>query len=81
MVDIRAAENRAMRALAAIMAVATGVLFAEGRSLDKILDMASTLEPVAGRFAVSFFTVGTLAAALVFSVATAVAGVKAMLGM
>ena len=48
----------------AIMAVATGVLFAEGRSLDKILDMASTLEPVAGRFAVSFFMVGTLAAGL-----------------
>lgn len=47
-----------------IMLVATGVLFAEGKGIVKILDMAATLEPVAGRFAVAFFMVGTLAAGL-----------------
>ena len=48
----------------AIMAVATGALFAHGRGVEKILDMAATLEPVAGRFAVAFFMVGTLSAGL-----------------
>ena len=48
----------------AIMMVATGALFAEGKGIEKILDMAATLEPVAGRFAVAFFMVGTLAAGL-----------------
>ena len=47
-----------------VMAVAAGVLFAQGRGLEKILDIATTLEPVAGRFAVSFFMVGVLAAGL-----------------
>ena len=47
-----------------IIAVATGALFAQGRGIEKILDMAATLEPVAGRFAVAFFMVGTLAAGL-----------------
>ena len=47
-----------------IVMVATGVLFAQGRGIDRILDMAETLEPVAGRFAVAFFMVGTLAAGL-----------------
>ena len=47
-----------------IMAVATGALFAHGKGIEKILDMAVTLEPVAGRFAVAFFMVGTLAAGL-----------------
>jgi Mn2+/Fe2+ NRAMP family transporter len=47
-----------------IMMVSTGVLFAEGKGIVKILDMAGTLEPVAGRFAVAFFMVGTLAAGL-----------------
>ena len=47
-----------------VMAVAAGVLFAQGRGLEKILDIAATLEPVAGRFAVSFFMVGVLAAGL-----------------
>lgn len=48
----------------AIMAVAMGALFAQGRGIGRILDMAATLEPVAGRFAVAFFMVGTLAAGL-----------------
>ncbi len=47
-----------------IMAVAAGVLFAHGKGIEKILDMAATLEPIAGRWAVSFFMVGTLAAGL-----------------
>ena len=47
-----------------IVAVATGALFAQGKGIEKILDMAATLEPVAGRFAVAFFMVGTLAAGL-----------------
>ena len=48
----------------AIMLVATGVLFAQGKGIVRILDMASTLEPVAGRFAVAIFMVGTLSAGL-----------------
>ena len=47
-----------------VMAVAAGALFAHGRGLEKILDIAATLEPVAGRFAVSLFMVGVLAAGL-----------------
>ena len=47
-----------------IVMVATGVLFAQGRGVDRILDMAGTLEPVAGRFAVALFMAGTLAAGL-----------------
>ncbi len=47
-----------------VIAVAAGVLFANGRGIEKILDMAGTLEPVAGRFAVSLFMVGTLSAGL-----------------
>ena len=47
-----------------IVAVATGALFVQGKGIEKILDMAATLEPVAGRFAVAFFMVGTLAAGL-----------------
>lgn len=49
---------------ASVMAVATGALFAEGRGIDKILDMAATLEPLAGKFAVVIFMAGTLAAGL-----------------
>jgi Mn2+/Fe2+ NRAMP family transporter len=47
-----------------IIAVATNTLFAQGRGLEKILDIASTLEPLVGRFAVSVFMVGALAAGL-----------------
>jgi Mn2+/Fe2+ NRAMP family transporter len=47
-----------------VMAVAAGALFAHGKGIDRILDMAATLEPVAGRFAVALFMVGTLAAGL-----------------
>ena len=47
-----------------IMAVAAGALFAHGKGVERILDMAATIEPLAGRFAVAFFMVGTLAAGL-----------------
>ena len=49
---------------AAIMITATGALFHEGRTIEKVLDMVYTLEPVAGRFAVVIFVVGTLSAGL-----------------
>lgn len=48
----------------AIMAIATSVLFAEGKVVTKVLDMVYALEPFAGRFAVAIFFVGTLAAGL-----------------
>jgi Mn2+/Fe2+ NRAMP family transporter len=46
------------------MMVATGALFSQGKGIVRILDMADTLEPVAGRFAVALFMAGTLAAGL-----------------
>ena len=48
----------------AVVAVATGALFAHGKGIGRILDMAATLEPLAGRFAVALFMTGTLAAGL-----------------
>ncbi|MBQ7188840.1 MAG: Nramp family divalent metal transporter [Kiritimatiellae bacterium] len=48
----------------AIMFVATGALFAHGKEIVKVLDMAHTLQPLAGRFAVALFMVGTLSAGL-----------------
>lgn len=47
-----------------IMACATGALFHQGRVIEKVLDMVTTLEPVAGKFAVALFLVGTLSAGL-----------------
>lgn len=47
-----------------IMACATGALFHQGKPITTILDMVLTLEPVAGRFAVALFLVGTLSAGL-----------------
>jgi Mn2+/Fe2+ NRAMP family transporter len=47
-----------------IMAVACGALYQQGQSVTHVLDMANTLEPVAGRFAVSIFFFGTLSAGL-----------------
>ncbi len=48
----------------AIMAAATGALFYEGKTIEKVLDMVHTLEPVAGKFAVVLFMVGALSAGL-----------------
>jgi Mn2+/Fe2+ NRAMP family transporter len=49
---------------AAIMAVATGALFYVGEPVTKVLDMVNTLEPVAGKFALTLFFFGTLSAGL-----------------
>ena len=48
----------------AIMVVAMGALFSQGRGIERILDMATTLKPLAGRFAVAIFMIGTLSAGL-----------------
>lgn len=47
-----------------VMAVACGALFHQGNPVTKVLDMANTLEPVAGSFAVTIFFFGTLSAGL-----------------
>jgi len=47
-----------------IMAVAAGVLFYEGKEVTHVLDMANTLEPVAGKWAVTIFFFGALSAGL-----------------
>ncbi len=49
---------------AVIMAVACGALFHQGKPVTQVLDMANTLEPVAGSLAVSVFFFGTLSAGL-----------------
>ena len=47
-----------------IMAVACGALYYQGNPVIKVLDMVGTLEPVAGKFALTLFFVGTLSAGL-----------------
>ncbi|WP_422351127.1 NRAMP family divalent metal transporter [Flagellimonas sp.] len=49
---------------AAIMAVATGALFYDGKPVTQVLDMVNTLEPIAGKFALTLFFFGTLSAGL-----------------
>jgi len=49
---------------AAIMAVACGALFHQGQPVEKVVDMVGTLEPVAGKFALTLFFFGTLSAGL-----------------
>lgn len=49
---------------ATIMAVACGALFYEGKTVGKVLDMANTLEPIAGKWAVSVFFFGALSSGL-----------------
>ncbi len=48
----------------AIMACAAGALHSRGMEINKVLDMVHTLEPIAGRFAVALFLLGTLSAGL-----------------
>lgn len=48
----------------AVMAVASGALFHQGKPVTQVLDMANTLEPIAGNFAVTIFFFGTLSAGL-----------------
>ncbi len=47
-----------------IMGAATGALFHRGQVITKVLDMVYTLEPIAGKYAVAIFLVGTLSAGL-----------------
>jgi len=47
-----------------IMAVAAGALFYDGKEVTKVIDMAGTLEPVAGKWAVTIFFCGALSAGL-----------------
>jgi len=47
-----------------IMAVACGALYYNGQEVKQVLDMAGTLEPVAGKWAVTLFFFGTLSAGL-----------------
>ena len=47
-----------------IMAVAAGALFYQGKVVTEVLDMANTLEPVAGKWAVTIFFFGALSAGL-----------------
>tara|TARA_B110000971_G_C20001708_1_gene497171 strand:+ start:317 stop:1591 length:1275 start_codon:yes stop_codon:yes gene_type:complete len=49
---------------ATIMAVAAGALFYQGKEVTHVLDMANTLEPVAGKWAVTIFFFGALSAGL-----------------
>ncbi|WP_452226545.1 Nramp family divalent metal transporter [Lacinutrix cladophorae] len=49
---------------ATIMAVSAGALFYEGKEVTQVLDMANTLEPVAGKWAVTIFFFGALSAGL-----------------
>jgi len=49
---------------ASIMAVACGALFHQKNPVTEVLDMANTLEPVAGNLAVAIFFFGTLSAGL-----------------
>ena len=46
------------------MAVASGALFHQGQPVTEVLDMVNTLEPVAGKFALTLFFFGTLSAGL-----------------
>lgn len=47
-----------------IMACAAGALHSRGLQINQVLDMVHTLTPIAGRFAVALFLVGTLSAGL-----------------
>lgn len=48
----------------AIMAAATGALYAEGKTIERVMDMVYSLEPIAGKFAVAVFMTGALSAGL-----------------
>ena len=48
----------------AVMAVAAWTLWTTGGRIESVLDMAETLRPLMGRFAVAMFMCGTLAAGL-----------------
>lgn len=47
-----------------IMAVAMAAFYYDGKTVTKVLDMVYALEPVAGKYAIALFFMGTLAAGL-----------------
>lgn len=49
---------------ASIMSVAMGAFYHDGKIVNRVLDMVYALEPIAGRFAIAIFFMGTLAAGL-----------------
>jgi len=49
---------------AAIMAAAAGTLHPQGLTVESAVDMVKTLEPLAGRFAISIFVAGIICAGL-----------------
>lgn len=49
---------------AAVMAVACGALYHNGEPVTQVIDMVNTLEPVAGKFALTLFFFGSLSAGL-----------------
>ena len=49
---------------ASIMAAAAGTLHPQGLSVESAVDMVKTLEPLAGRFAISIFVAGIICAGL-----------------
>ncbi len=49
---------------ASIMITAMGAMYYQGLSINKVIDMVHTLEPVAGKFAVALFMIGALSAGL-----------------
>ena len=49
---------------AAIMAVAHGALYTNGKEVEQVIDMAETLTPIAGKGALFIFFFGTLSAGL-----------------
>ncbi|HUU26918.1 MAG TPA: divalent metal cation transporter, partial [archaeon] len=48
----------------AVMACAAGTLFRIGQPVEEAVDMVKTLEPLAGRFAISIFVVGVIGAGI-----------------
>lgn len=48
----------------AIMIISVSTLYEDGKSVEKVLDMVGTLEPIAGKFALVIFLTGTLSAGL-----------------
>ncbi len=49
---------------ASIMAVSMGAFYEEGKVVTKVLDIVTALEPIAGKFAIAIFFLGTLSAGL-----------------
>lgn len=49
---------------ASVMITAMGAMYYQGLSINKVIDMVHTLEPVAGKFAVALFMTGAISAGI-----------------